>query len=315
MSLAVAIHSAIVNTSGDFPVNVFLVHDGISGRNEGRLREVVRSASPRATLTLLRLDQGNLGQLGTPGHFTMAAYFRIMLPEVMPARESKVIYLDSDLLVRGDLSVLWQMDMKGMPLMAVRDFAVPFASSKASGLHHIVPRLRPGTPFLNSGVMVMDLNIWRFENISKKIINFSLENEATAGLDQVGINAIICGRWLELDQLWNVQVYINADHNLNYIEKCDFLEKLIVKRKFLMKNAFVYHFSGGRKPWAPGCALPGQFAWLRSLRRSGWHNTCFFIVFFVVISIDIAFRKTIRSVRAFSRGFARRDLAGDGVTA
>jgi len=52
-------------------------------------------------------------------HLSYAAYFRFFIPEVV--EEEKVLYLDSDIIVDGDLTDLFEIDLGDSPLAAVRD--------------------------------------------------------------------------------------------------------------------------------------------------------------------------------------------------
>ena len=55
------------------------------------------------------------------GHVTVATYFRLFLDKVIPANVSRVIYLDSDVLINGPLDELWAVDLQGHVIAAVSD--------------------------------------------------------------------------------------------------------------------------------------------------------------------------------------------------
>lgn len=80
-------------------------------------------------------------------HLSYAAYFRFFIPEVV--EEERVLYLDSDIVVDGNLTDLFETDLGDCPLAAVRDDLQQ-------------------TNF-NSGVMLINNKYWREHDISTQL--------------------------------------------------------------------------------------------------------------------------------------------------
>ena len=59
--------------------------------------------------------------------------------------------------------------------------------------------------YFNSGVILLNLERWRKEQISRKILNFIENNDWLRFPDQDAMNYIVRGRWLELDERFNLQ--------------------------------------------------------------------------------------------------------------
>ena len=55
-----------------------------------------------------------------PAHISLAAYYRIILPSLLPSME-KIIYLDCDVICRSSLAPLYADDMQGFSLKGVID--------------------------------------------------------------------------------------------------------------------------------------------------------------------------------------------------
>ena len=53
-------------------------------------------------------------------HFSKEMYYRILIPTIL-SQYKKVIYLDCDMVVLGDISELYQTDLKGYVLAGVND--------------------------------------------------------------------------------------------------------------------------------------------------------------------------------------------------
>ena len=75
--------------------------------------------------------------------------------------------------------------------------------------------------------------------------------------DQDGINAVIAGNWGELDPRWNVQLYISIDRTLRLIEDSPHKQRLIRDRWRLIRDAYIWHYVGSRKPWARWVCIAG----------------------------------------------------------
>ena len=117
--LSVAIESIIENVSKDRHYDIIVL---------------TRDITPASMLTLTRQAKGDnvgigfldvdaaLGNRTLPqhGHFRPETYYRLLAPSLLPNVE-KAIYLDSDLVVCGDLAELYDVDVTGHLLAATRD--------------------------------------------------------------------------------------------------------------------------------------------------------------------------------------------------
>ena len=170
--------------------------------------------------------------LRASGHLSPAAFSRLFLPDAIPESFSRVIYLDSDLLVRSDLSQVWRMDMLGTPFLAVRDYSTPLVSSKATGLLYKKLGINRESAYLNSGFLVMDLKVLGEPMAMRRrsfVILLKMRTKSSMAI-QDGINAVMAGTWGELDPLWNVQLYISINNTIRIIEESNHKERLVLDR-------------------------------------------------------------------------------------
>ena len=94
-----------------------------------------------------------LRDLPTTKLLSVAAYARVLIPELFLDSVERVLYLDADCIVVGDLTALWQFDMGNAAIAAVPDqMERGFALDKESDI--------------NAGVMLMNLAIWRRERLA-----------------------------------------------------------------------------------------------------------------------------------------------------
>ena len=131
-------------------------------------------------------------------HFSNAIYFRLFLPYLLPSEVEKVIYLDSDTICMADLSELEKIDISSNLVAGALDLKSESES------------LRVGVSnYINSGVLILNLNKWREEKISERCFEWLEKNPECILGDQDAIN-IVCQKNIKyLDDSWNV--CINPD--------------------------------------------------------------------------------------------------------
>ena len=163
-------------------------------------------------------------------HLTVACYYRLYLPALVPEKIERLLYLDTDIVIIGDLLELYNTDFKGLPAAIVN---YPEAEAK--------PELNVYNPgdYFNSGVMLMNLSEWKKQNISERSIEFVQQNPAVCKLsDQDGLNAVLVGNYLKLPLKYNVTLS-DIPFNLGKNKYKEFLSDKVV----------IHYTRGGHKPW------------------------------------------------------------------
>src|SRR5690606_38046383 len=77
----------------------------------------------------------------------------------------------------------------------------------------------PDTKYFNAGLMLINLDRWKEEDVTKLVLETVKENGNFAQYpDQYGLNVVFANRWLELDSRWNVfaSVYHEAPFLIHF---------------------------------------------------------------------------------------------------
>lgn len=135
---------------------------------------------------------------------TPAAYSRLYLAEYIPKNISRVLWLDTDTIVQGDIKPLFAMQMDHAIAAAYdkKSFAAAYPEF-ALGSHKVLPREVDAESFIfNSGVMVFDLDQWKAQGVAQSL-------EATVALlpnaeDQFLLNMIFYNNFDVLGNEWNL---------------------------------------------------------------------------------------------------------------
>lgn len=138
-----------------------------------------------------------------PGHITQAMYYRYLFAELLPPEITKIIYLDADIICKGDILSLWQTDLQGKVLGAVRDWGEAKSCDRIG--------LKKGRYF-NSGVLLMDLVKWRRQKLTQKLFQWLDKVVDTKILwgDQDALNGVLDGEFTELPKKYNCIVINNT---------------------------------------------------------------------------------------------------------
>ncbi len=228
--LAVTYVSLLENVKGR-RVCFFVIDDCISPDSKEKLRATLERY--QADLEFLSWELPAFADLPAMGHLTRASYLRLLAGQLLPGYVDKVIYLDADTIVEGDISIVWDVDVSAYALAAVRD-------------HEQSDRLRlligqPEGVYFNSGVMLLNLDRWRDSKTLTSLIDCVCANAGRhLFMDQDAANLVFQGQWVTLGNEWNVQ------HTMFRPGGCGQQNTDMWDRKILPA---IIHYTGPYKPW------------------------------------------------------------------
>lgn len=296
--LAVTMFGAVSNLRGGRAVEIYIVDGGILPATQAKLRRVVEAAGPQVTVKFVTPNFADLADVPL-ANIGVMTYLRLLLPELLPAEIEHVLYLDSDLAILGDLSEIWSFVPLETSIAGCRDLSSPRVSSTRALCNWRELGLDAEAPYVNAGLLLMNLTRWRTEGLAKKIVDY---NRRTADInwyaDQDGINALLCSDVEVLPVGWNVPALLESNELSKGLDD-PLSAELIGDRRACLAKAKVIHYLGSRKPWKPGLGLRCQWAWLDQARRSGWFASRIDYWRFVSpIAADYIVRRIGRRLRA-----------------
>lgn len=269
MALGVVLQSLLTHLARETEIYLYILDGGISENNKKRLSRVVEGNPFIKTHLEWKVpDVTQFQQLKTSGHITAATYLRLLVPDFVPEQFDKAIYLDCDLLVEADLTELWEHDISDHALLAAQDHLIPYVSSVGGLVKYAVWGLDPALPYLNAGVLVLNLKRWRAEHLGQRVFRFLQEHgEHLTFNDQDGLNVVMARDWGMIEPRWNVAASILM---FDRWAPSPFKEEIGPIRAQLLTGPSIHHFIGRMKPWHLDCQHPAKLKWRQVLAQSRW---------------------------------------------
>lgn len=181
-------------------LNIVVIDNGISSNNKKIIEDIVIKANSKIMFVMsknieemfpfsLNMDRGSIAQ-----------FSRLFIGDIVPREWEKVLYLDCDTLIMKSLDDLYNFDLDGNVLGGVED-----AFSK---LHWKKLGLHKNSCNINSGVMLIDLEQWKKQEIEGKLISYIItkKGKILQG-DQGIINAVLNGMIKKIPLKYNMVTY------------------------------------------------------------------------------------------------------------
>lgn len=221
--LGVCLCSIFENKKNGYLIDVYVIDGDISEFNKNKLR--VLEVKYSFKIKYIKINKEDFLNFPTSEHVSIAAYFRILIPNLLPNLK-KILYLDCDIVVMGDLFDLYNIKIDDFCISAVEDVDQNslFVKNVKNNLG-----IKEDENYFNSGVLLINLEKWRENNITQKGITFIKNNpEKIIIYDQDALNYFLHNDCLFIGPIYNTQLK----------------EFTIIK-----KDPVILHLTSSNKPW------------------------------------------------------------------
>lgn len=242
------------------------VDSAFSEENRKRLQDIATQYGSSITIKIITPEDTEampVGRSDQPGYITKSAYNRLFAATLLPESLEKVIYLDSDIVVRKSLRAMWETDIEGCAVGVVNDMAEQ---------NHIesgrLPYDMTSDGYFNSGVLLINLKYWREHDCMKQFCDIVEQHQEALTLhDQDVLNIAFHDKKQWLPVTYNFQNgFILNDSQFRVV---DSVKGDIEASKH---NPAIVHFSTWDKPWKLECFHPYCKDWRKHYFRSVWHK-------------------------------------------
>ena len=194
--IAVALYSALSNLSTQVTPTVYVMDGGLSSEHRERLEHVITRVRPDSSIVWCRISADELAKLPSYGYLSQSTYLRLFVGQFVQERTQRIVYIDCDLLVVGDLSVVLDLDFGDCPIGGVRDFIFDDISHLPQPLPE--EQCFPWDPkggYYQAGVCVIDWPRYSALGVEKKALAFGtrLCEDPAVRSDQDVLNPVLGG--------------------------------------------------------------------------------------------------------------------------
>lgn len=233
----VSMASLLDNTQ--HPVHFHIIESGLSDESKNILLSL-RNRFPHGKMTFLNVSKFNEKVYSTGStHLTSETYYRLLIPELFPNTE-KMIYLDGDTVIDGDIAGLWNVDLGEKTIGAVPNITVS-QRGKEKCLDFAENDL-----YFNAGVLLLNPNrLNRLElrekaeaNIERLYVIYN-DNNLNWCADQEVLNYLFHSDYLMLPTKYNLLMMFYSD-TFRGTSLSDWSEAY--------QKPVIIHYVGERKP-------------------------------------------------------------------
>ena len=192
---------------------------------------------------------------------------RLLMGKLLPESVERVLYLDADTIVIGNLSGLWNRKLDGKTLAMCSEPTVNRKRKEMLGLMDYY--------YHNSGVLLVNLLKWRETGALDRILDYAYKNrEKLFAIDQDAINGALKDEIAELLPKYNFSnIYTTYPYR--------FLRKLSKPQRYITKGLFdesradpvIIHYLGEERPWRKGNTHKYRKEYKYYLSKTAWADT------------------------------------------
>lgn len=227
--------SSLLNSNPDCCFDVYLLHSSV---NEMDMASTVRVLADKGKLFMINADEVRLEDAPTTSRYPKEIYYRIFAAKYLPDTLDRVLYLDPDLIVNGSLKELYHLPMD----------EYYFAAASHTGplmrkMNEIRLDMEDGSPYINSGVMLMNLKKLRMEQNYDDVFRFIEKRK----------NLLILPDQDIISSLYGSKIYALDTYRYNMTERLYKLHSPFEKGldlNWIRKHSVIIHYCGRNKPWA-----------------------------------------------------------------
>ncbi len=201
--MLVSLHSLIKSASQNRKYNIHILHTNISEQMQEKIMRLQNDAFHISFDNVTSYLSSIEDALPVRHYYTKTTYFRMFIAEMFSEYE-KAIYIDSDTIVKADISRLYDTDIGDCLVGACHEQAMVQVDVYGTYAEKVVGVCRHN--FFNAGMLLINANEWRKSGLLNKFLFYLEEYNFIVTQDEDYLNLICKDRVFWLDQRWNTAV-------------------------------------------------------------------------------------------------------------
>ncbi len=184
-------------------------------------------------------------------YYSKTTYYRLFIAELFPALD-KAIYMDSDTVVQGDISRLWDTELNEAYVGACHEQAMVQTEVYGTYAEKVVGVSRYN--FFNAGVLLINCRQFRLKYVLDQFIRYLHTYTFVVTQDEDYLNLICKDHVYWLDQRWNTEIFGDIPYPI--------------------EEAAVLHYIMTSKPWHYADCRHGDLFWEAARKTAVFDDLC-----------------------------------------
>lgn len=258
----VSLKSLFMNNTAVKKINVYIIEDHISESNKQLLMEL--AAEYRRKLSFLPLSEEHgaiYASVNGQKRTSPVVYSYCFLQDILPQEVDRVLLLEGDEMILGNLEPLYQTDLTGCYFAAVDDFQSKWFKKKL--------QLQADSPYVNAGVILFNLEEMRMRAVSEKMAEIIAKDDSEFFYEaQDELNILGEGKVRILPTKYNATTSIFLFDKYKDMLRYRKPSTVCAEKEFLEAKAHpvIVHFTKNQviqsRPWTEGCHHPYKETYL-----------------------------------------------------
>ena len=224
----VSLDSMIRNASKDRFYRVHVLHSNVSDAMQKKLLALANENFEITFDDVTPYLNSVADQLPIRHYYTKTTYYRLFIADMFPQYD-KAIYIDSDTIVQGDVSKLYDTDIGDNYVGACHEQAMAQVDVFGTYCERVVGVSRYN--YFNAGLILINCSVFREKQVLNKFVHYLGVYNFIVTQDEDYLNLICKDHVCLLDQRWNTEL---ADG---------------LKYDYDIREAHLLHFIMANKPW------------------------------------------------------------------
>lgn len=252
--LKVAIYSLLCNRNRERSYDIIILHKRISREHQGEILGLAdgKSGVSIRFVNVVEADRELQSDVGC--YYAVETNYRLLLFSKLFQNYRRMLYLDCDIIVTGDVGELFDVDLEGKSAAGVEDVgfrwlaytkrAIFLDNKPYNVLNYCTDVLGIKDPggYVNAGVLLFDLEKCR-QKVSFQDVVETLHSRNFFYNDQDVLNILLEGNIKQVDCKWN---YMN---NIAFYLECDRKEFRELYLDLRREDYRIIHYISAKKPW------------------------------------------------------------------
>ena len=229
--------NSIKQSNKDENFNIYILHKDLKDED---INEIKKGLNKNFNIKDIKIKEDDMDFLPVNcERYPVEIYFRIFAAKYLPENIDRVLYLDSDIVVINKLNELYNMDFEDNYFIAATHIG-----KAVHKFNEVRLGIKEDEPYINTGVLLMNLKELRKIQLEKEVIEFVKNNKKRLMLPDQDIISSIYGNKIKLvDELkYNLGERTLRIYNINN-------PKNKIRIKWICKNTVIIHYFGRNKPY------------------------------------------------------------------